>query len=406
MFPNGSMSSPLSTCSSALIALSGVALTLYCIGIWAARQYTRRTSQTVDPKLLPPITLLKPLKGLEEQLEANLASFFTQDYPAPIQIVFATTDANDVALVVARRVASQYPEIDTRFVVADPDFGLNPKVANLQGAIQAATYDWLLQTDGNVRVESNFLRRLVSEALATNAALVTSIVVGEGERSVGAILENLQLTAFTGPAVCIAREIAGITCVIGKSMLLRKSDLNALGGLAIVKDVLAEDFVLGEAYQKAGHRVLLSNVRARNINVDSNIDRFLSRHTRWLKMRAVVSVPGFIADLLANPVPFALASVFVSGFDQRVILGTLGLIAFKTVADAWLVKRMRGHAMRPAHALLSPLRDVILAGAWFYSMFSRTTEWRGQRFRLGAGSSLTRDEGGIPVRILRRLGFR
>jgi len=402
MFPNGSVS----MWSSALVAGSGVALTLYTLGIWAARRHTRRTSPTVDATLLPPVTLLKPIKGLEEQLEANLTSFFQQDYPAPIQIVFAATDPLDVGLAVARRIASEHPLIDACFVVSDPDFGLNPKVANLHGAINAAKYDWMLQTDANVRVEPDFLRRLVSEAIASDAALATSIVIGEGERSLGAVLENLQLTAFTGPAVCIAREIAGVTCVIGKSMLLRKSDLNALGGLTLVKDVLAEDFVLGEAYQRAGHRVLLSNVRARNINVDSNLDRFLTRHTRWLKMRAVVSVPGFIADLLANPVPFALAAVFASDFDSRVALGTVALITFKTLADAWLVKRMRGHAMRPAHALLSPVRDVLLAAAWFYSMFSRTTEWRGQRFRLGAGSVLSRDDGGIPVRILRRLGFR
>lgn len=402
MFALGSMSA----WSSALIAASAVALTLYCLGIWAARRHTRRASPPVDLNRLPPITLLKPIKGLEEELVQNLTSFFMQDYPAPIQIVFAATDPTDAGLAVARRVASQFPLVDTSFVISDPEFGMNPKVANLHGAVKLAKYDWMLQTDANVRVEPSFLRRLVSEAIANDADIVTSIVVGEGEQSVGAILENLQLTAFTGPAVCIAREIAGITCVIGKSMLLRKSDLEALGGLAIVKDVLAEDFVLGETYQRADKRVLLSNVRARNINVHSNIDRFLSRHTRWLKMRAVVSVPGFIADLLANPVPFALAAVFVSDFDPRVLLGTLLLIAFKTSADAWLVNRMRGHAMHPAHALLSPLRDIILAAAWFYSLFSRTTEWRGQRFRLGAGSSLKRDEGGIPVRILRRLGFR
>lgn len=402
MFPTGSMS----TWSSAFIAASAVAFTLYSLGIWAARRRTKRTTALIDRTLLPPITLVKPIKGTEEQLEQNLRSFFELDYPAPIQLVFAATDPNDVGLAIARSVAAKYPHIESHFVIADADFGLNPKVANLQSAVKAARYDWLLQTDANVRVERDFLTSLVSEAIATHADLVTSIVVGQGERSVGAILENLQLTAFTGPAVCIAQEIAGITCVIGKSMLLRKSDLEAFGGLSIVRNVLAEDFVLGETYQRAGKRVVLSTVRARNINVDTNIERFLSRHTRWLKMRAVVSVPGFVADLLANPVPFALAACFASDFDPRVMLATLSLIAFKTLADAWLVKRMRGHAMRPLHALLSPLRDVMLAGAWFYSLFSRTTEWRGQRFRLGAGSSLTRDEGGIPVRILRRLGFR
>lgn len=401
MFTNG-----MSTWTSALIASSAVALTLYCIGIWAARRHTSRRSAVVDPRLLPSVTLLKPIKGLEEELEENLRSFFRLSYPAPIQIVFAATDADDVGLQVARRVSREFPEVATRFVIADPDFGLNPKVANLQGAIQAAMYDWVLQTDGNVRVEPDFLTRLMSETIVNDADLTTSIVVGEGEQSFAAVLDNLQLTAFTGPAVCIAQQVAGITCVIGKSMLLRRSDLRELGGLSVVKDVLAEDFVLGETYQRAGKRVLLSNVRARNINVHSSVERFLSRHTRWLKMRAVVSVPGFIADLLANPVPFALTASVMSGFDLRVVVGTFLLVAFKTLADAWLVKRMRGTAMRWQHSLVSPVRDLLLAGAWFYSLFSRTTEWRGQRFRLGAGSTLTRDAGGIPVRILRRLGFR
>ena len=120
-----------------LLGCAAVALLLYGLGVLATVHHTGRKPPLLPEAELPPVSLLKPIKGAEESLEENLRSFYEQDYPS-FEVVFATTDPGDAALPVARRVAADYPHVPTRFVFSDPDFGLNPKVANLAGALLGA----------------------------------------------------------------------------------------------------------------------------------------------------------------------------------------------------------------------------------------------------------------------------
>jgi ceramide glucosyltransferase len=394
-----------STAVSVLLALTGVAVLLHRIGMWATFRYTRRARPHAWGGPLPPLTLLKPIKGTEDGLEDNLRSFYAQDYPAPLQIVFTSTDATDVGMAIARRIAAAYPHVETAFVLAREDFGLNPKVSNMQGGLQHARHDLLLQSDANVRLSPGYLRRIASVMIAEEASLVGSMVVGVGERSAAATLENLQLTAFTAPGLCMAKELAGVTCILGKSMLLRRSELETLGGLARVKDVLAEDFVLAQLYEQAGMRVVLSTETVANVNTRTTFKQFVSRHSRWLKMRAVVSSAGYAADLCSNPLPLALAAVAAGGFDPRLLALSFGVFAYKCAWDARLLHHLRGHGLGMAQLWATPARDIALALIWVYALFSRTTDWRGRRLRLGRNSSLAPDEGPLPLRVLRRIGL-
>jgi ceramide glucosyltransferase len=386
-----------------LLGMAVLAYGMALLGMFATVKHTRKRTFDVASLRLPPITLLKPLKGLEEALESNLESFFEQDYPAPIQIIFATTDPDDDALPVARRVASRHPDIDVVFVLSDPNFGLNPKVSNLRGALDSAKYDLVWQSDANVRVGPDSLRRLASEMIASDASLLSSLVVGTGERSIGAALENLQLSAMITPSMCFALRYFGVACVIGKSMLFRKSELAGLGGLERVKDVLAEDFFLGRMYEAAGKRVALSSTVAQNVNERAGIARFMARHARWLKMRAVIHRPAFVADVFGNPVGLAFVAVWISGFDLRAISAFIALAFVKTATDAWMLRRTRGEPMRFRHLLLAPFKDVLLLAIWPHAAVSRSIHWRGARLRMGKNSVLRPDEGRWPIRLARRL---
>lgn len=385
-----------------LLGCSAGALLLYGMALLATLWHTGRAPVVLPEAELAPVSILKPLKGIEESLEGNLRSFFVQDYPS-FEIVFATTTADDPALPLARALAAEYPHIPTRFVFSDPDFGLNPKVANLAGALRGARHDLVLQSDANVRARPDYLRRVVAELRAENGALLSSMVVGVGERSVGALLDNLQLSAFTAPGTCFALKAAGIVCVIGKSMLFWRKDLEDVGGLELVRDILAEDYVLGRAFQKAGKHVILSTTTAENVNVHSNVEHFMSRHARWLKMRAAIHVPGFVLDLFANPTGLALLAFLTSGFDWRFGLALAGITVIKSMGDAFLVRRTRGVPLSLGHRFLTPLRDVLMMAIWPYAAFSRSIEWRGVRLRLGWNTRLRPDDGPLPVRLVRRV---
>jgi ceramide glucosyltransferase len=394
------------TMVSALLALAGAATTFHAVGMWAALRARARGSRATGDLLgLPPITLLKPIKGEEEELEANLRSLLEQNYPAPLQAVFASAEPGDPGIAIARRVAAEYPHVQSEFVLAQGEFGLNPKVSTMQAGLHRAQHDLVLQSDANVRLRPGHLIRMVSEMQIENASLLGSLVIGDHERSIGATLENLQLTTFTAPGICTAKELGGVNCVLGKAMLFRRHELEAMGGLARVKDVLAEDFALGLLYAEHDKRVFLSMDSVVNVNRCTPIRRFLSRHSRWLKMRAVVSVPGFLADLGTNPVALTMLAWFASGLDARLLWALLLVYAYKCSADTLLLHRFRGRGLGLAQFWATPARDLSLAVLWLYASVSRSTQWRGRRLRLGRGSLLLPDSGALSHRLLRRVGL-
>lgn len=394
---------PMVVVTYILLGCVALALVFQAIGVWASVRHTRLRPARADDAALPPVSLLKPIKGVEEELEENLRSFFAQDYPAPFEIVFASTEADDPAIAIARRIARDYPQVPVRFVRSDPTFGLNPKVANLEGALGAARYDLVLQSDANCRVRPDYLRRVVGEMVGADASLLTSMVVGTGERSIGAAMENLQLSAFISPAMCTALHLAGISCVVGKSMLFRRSELREAGGLERVRDILAEDFILGQTYQELGKKVVLSATTVENVNRDISVAQFFARHSRWLKMRAVIHLGGFVADLLSNPTPLLAAAWIASGFDLRVGIALAVVAPLKIAVDAFFMRLARGRSMHLGHLLLAPMKDGMMALIWFYSCFSRSVVWRGTKLRLGKDSRLRPDDGPLPVRLARRV---
>lgn len=388
-----------------VLCAAAFALGVYGLGVLATLRHTRKQARTwAEP--LPPVSILKPLRGHEESLAANLECFFAQDYPAPFEIVFATADPDDAALPVARAVAAKYPHVPVKYVRSDPGFGLNPKVANLAGAMAAASHDLCLQSDANVRARPDYLRRVVTELLAEKASLLSSLVVGVGETSIGGAMENLQLSAMIVPSVCFALHYFDVPCVIGKSMLLRRSELDELGGLESVKDVLAEDYILGREFQRAGKHVILSSNVAENVNQEIPVDRFMSRHARWLKMRSLLHVPAFVADLFANPVGLGtvacvLGFLVEGGPDLRLFAGAGALVLLKLSLDFLTMRVSRGQAFPLRYAWIPPVKDLLLFAIWPYSAISRSVEWRGTKLRLSWGTKLRPDTGNLVRRALR-----
>lgn len=389
--------------SWSLLGLSCFSLLLYSLVIATTLKHMRRRRlpkrHAID---LPPLSVIKPLKGEEESLRDNLLSLFTQEYPSKLEIIFASTERHDPALHVARQVAACFPAIESKFVWADEAFALNPKVANVAAALQVASHDLLFQSDANVRLTPGYLRQIVGEYEDSGASLLSSLVVGVGESSYGAAMENLHLSASIAPAMCAALHIAGVPCVIGKALLMRRSELIELGGLHRVRDVLAEDFVLGRLYHQNGRKLVLSTTTVHNVNRRSSVQRFAARHSRWLKMRAVINRPSFVADLLLNPSFFALLTATASGWSPIGTRIAVGIVLLKVAGDAFLMQLTRGWSLPWRYWLASPAKDLLMVGVWLHAAFSRTVVWRGVRYNFGAQSRLVRKQRVTSLQVPRR----
>jgi ceramide glucosyltransferase len=344
---------------------------------------------------LPPISILKPLSGIDDNLFDNLASFCEQEYPA-YEVLFCLQDANDPAYKVAKKVQAKYPDRDITIVAERCTAGLNPKVNNLLPGYRRSKYDTVLISDSNVLVDAGYLRAITSNLADPEVGLVSNLVRGIGGRTLGSILENLHLNSFILGSVCFLHRFWDTPCVIGKSMLMRKRDLDAIGGLAAYKDVLAEDFVIGREMDRAGRKVALSNYLVKNVNEFWGIKRFLNRHTRWGKLRWNIGGHQYLSELLANPVFIASLPALL----WRATSATLGLFLVVCVLKAlgdYLIGRSLDRQDRTSesarlpvrHYLLAPLKDLLIGALWIVPILSSTVVWRGNRYRIGKDSRLS-----------------
>jgi ceramide glucosyltransferase len=359
-----------------LVALVAVISTLGgSICVW---WITRGKRRLVD--YTPPVTIFKPLKGLDEELEQNLRTFFQLDYPT-FQLVFGVAETHDPAIEVVRRLQREFPDQDSDLVVGCPVFGLNPKVENLAAMDRHRKHNVILISDSNVRVRPSYLRETVCYLAEPGVGLVTNLFVGVGEVHASAVLENLQLNGFIAAGVAAA-ALCRATCVVGKSMLMPVRALEATGGFAAVRNVLAEDQVIGIRVRKAGYSIRLSHHVVQNINRQRSFKWFLNRHSRWYKIRRQMALPAFVVEPAANLATVGLVWAF-SG-DSGIAWGGLFLLLGLGMArDALQTRRLRGSFPKLRHLLFSPVKDILLLPVWFDAILNRRVNWRGHRFLVG-----------------------
>jgi len=190
---------------------------------------------------------------VDEGLEENLRTFFQLDYPVT-QLLFGVADPKDPAIPIVEKLLAEFPKQDARLVVGTPAFGLNPKVENLAAMQRYRRHDVILISDSNVRVAPSYLRETACYLADPRVGLVTNVFTGVGEHQLGATLENLQLNGFVAGNVAMASTI-GVTCVVGKSMLMPEKVLDQIGGFAGVRNLLAEDQAIGLRVRKAGYAI-------------------------------------------------------------------------------------------------------------------------------------------------------
>ena len=334
-----------------------------------------------------PVSILKPLKGLEDNLFSNLESFCLQDYPV-YEIVFSLQDLNDAAYKVVQKVKEKYPHRDFSILVERCNDGLNPKINNLLPAYDRAKHPYIVISDANVIVDRNYLRRIMAPMEDPKVGLVNNLIRGVGGRTLGSLFENLHLNSFILGSTCFLDRYLNIPCVVGKSMLMRKEDLEAIGGLKAFKNVLAEDHLIGEAIRRRGQKVVVSNYLINNVNDYWGLSRFINRHIRWGKMRWKLLGGRYLVELVGNPVFVSLLPLLLWGWTSRALTLAIGVSFLKSAGDYCLGKRI-GSPLSSTIYLLSPIKDLLIAAIWFLSLGSDTVTWRGKRYLIGKDTVLS-----------------
>lgn len=361
-----------------LLGLVGLALgaAAYAVSVLALRRMRRSARGEPVEGFAPPVSIVKPLAGMDEGLEENLESYFRLDYPR-FEVIFSFASPEDPAFPVARRVADRHPERLATFVVDCREPGGNSKVNRLDAALRYARHRMILFSDGNVQVRPDFLRRAVSFFSDTSVGLVSHLFRASGAASLGSRLEASYLNGCLQPGTALISAVLRIPCVVGKSILVSRRALEGIGGMGVLRDYLAEDYLLGREVCRAGYRVVLSGDVLDTTEIAKPVRSVWGRHRRWAMMRRRLGGTLYAGELLTGALPwFGLALVSPSSAVRIAAALLLGL--------RWgLELALAGSAAGWRDAALLPARDLAALAVFAAGLAGRSVSWRGKPLRIG-----------------------
>jgi ceramide glucosyltransferase len=357
----------------AIVTIAGIA---YCsIALFALVRFAGRPQ--AQPAQSGGITILKPIAGIEVELFENLCSFCDQDY-AEYQVIFGVQRRDDPAIAVIQRVIAQYPGADLTLVVSERPTSGNPKVANLTKMLVHAKYDLLFIADADMRVDRGYLAAVSAEFSAERIGAATCLYAGIPHGGLASQLGAMHVNDQFAPSVLVATLGGPPRFCFGSTMAVRRSVLEAIGGIAALEPHLADDYMLGALVSASGHRVALSRYVVRNIIAESSVPALLQHELRWARTIRSVQTAGYALSFVTFPLPFALMLVVLAASSAGAWV-TLGLVLALRAAMYYTSRVALGVRALPPVWLL-PLRDCLGLGVWAAGLFGTTVTWKSKKF--------------------------
>ena len=362
-------------CAVTAIAACLLAGTIaYCVVVvLAARDYLSQT--TVKCARLAPISVLKPLSGADEGLEANLRSFFAQDHP-DFELLFAVREQSDPAVQVVESLRSEFPAMSTRLIVTGEPPYPNAKVFSLERMLSEAKHDLLAMSDSDIRVRPEFLRAMAAEFSNPQIALATCLYRATAGESFWSKLEAEGMNTEFLAGVLVARFVEGVRFAVGPTIVARKSALDGIGGLAALKDYLAEDFVMGKFAAAAGLGVILSrNIVEHHIGSES-LPVNTAHRLRWARSTRRSRPLAYFGQIFTYTLPIVTMILPLRPAWWPALLVAViarGVAAWATCV--WIL------GVRPRWFFLI-VQDLLSFGFWVAGLAGKTIQWRGRRYHL------------------------
>ncbi len=369
-------------------------LAYYVLSLFGAAAFLRERKAAGErarpTPSLPPVSILKPLKGTDPEMYDSFRSHCLQDYPE-FEIVFGISEADDPAIEFVERLKAEFPKTSIRLVLCEKNLGANTKVSNLAQMLTEAHYEHILVNDSDIRAEASYLRNVVAPLADPEIGLVTCLYRGVASPSLGSRLESLFISTDFSAGVLVARLIeGGIHFGLGSTLVFRRRDLSSTGGFEALADYLADDYEIGRRIAALGLGIELSRTVVETFLPGYNLKQFLDHQLRWARTIRD-SRPGGYAGLIATfALPWAVLAVISAGGAGWAWALLVGAI-FMRYAVALVVGRMVLQDRQGASLLaLIPLRDFVAALVWLIGFGGNSVTWRGDKFELKDGK-LRRD---------------
>lgn len=356
-------------------ALGGIAYLAVAVG--AVAVFSRKRGGTPEGPL-PPVTVFKPICGLEHGLYENLRSFCDQDYPE-FQVIFGIRDADDPAIPVVRRVIREFPGRDTVLVVGCGTAAANYKVSSLSKMYPEARHDILVIADSDMRVDGRYLRAVASSFRDPGVGAATCLYSGTPVPGLPSALGAMFVNDWFLPSVLVALALQELRFCFGATMAVRREALAAIGGFEALSPYLADDYMLGALVSRCGYEVRLSPYVVEGIVSEAGFRSLLSHELRWARTVRACRPAGYAFSFIGSgAVSLSALFLLASGFGAPGIALLSASIALRVVLHGAVRSTVR--VPRPASPWLIPVRDLLCLAVWAASFWGRGVRWRERRF--------------------------
>jgi ceramide glucosyltransferase len=371
--------------ASLAVAAAYAALSLVAVLRWRIH----KTAAGSGPRA--PITVLKPLCGAEPSLYAHLRSFCCQDYPQ-YQIIFGVYDPADPALIAVRRLVSEFPSLAIDVVINPQQHYSNRKISNLIGMLAHARHDVLVIADSDVFVGPDYLTRVTAPLLDARVGLVTCLYHDVPTARLWSRLGAMYINEWYMPAVLLAWLFGHEGYVSGQTLCLRRDTLEAIGGLPVIANYLADDHRLGELVQAQGLKIVLSRYMVKAEHHEPDWRALIGHELRWMRTIKVLRPRSFRWIFLSFSLPLAILGLALVAAGGAITISAWVLFCSAMTARLLLhfVHRLHDDRLPWSDLWLLPARDLLICWVWYRSFFSSHVRWRDSEFDVDADGVMHR----------------
>ena len=367
-----------------LILLPALApLLYYCAAIYAGFSFfhSRKNSNVVDRSFAPPVSILKPVRGIDCEAYENFASMCRIEY-GEYEIVFAVADADDPVIGLIKKLQEEFPHRSIRLITGIEQRGHCRKTNSLRRLAEEAKYDLLVMNDSDVRVDRDYLRNVVAPFADPKVGMVTALFRSQGAGSLAAEVDAVGVPTDASASALLVWKFSKLDFALGWTMAVTKERLKEIGGFDALIDMHSDDFALGHEIAKRGYRVELMREAVCVVFPEETLEQFLTHELRWSVQLKNLRPMGYLCMFLS----FGLAwSLLVAALVPSVTIVVSYILAYIVLrlAVAWVIGvwGLRDTTVRRKPWLVF-LRDAVNLVVYLASFFSNTVEWRGGSYHL------------------------
>ncbi len=359
----------------------GASTWYYLTMMYSAGEFMARREPLPPSDELPPMTVLKPLKGLDPELYENLASLCEQDY-GEFQVICGVADAADPAVAVVRQLQAAYPHVDVELIVDARIYGTNYKISNLHNMYRHAKHDVIVLADSDIRVGRRCLRRLAARLRHPGVGLVTCSYRAVNKGGFSTLPETLFINTDFFGMIMVARKVERAQYAFGATIALRRAVLDEIGGFLPLANQLADDYQLGNRVAALGYELALSEDVVDTVVAVGTWQRLFQHQLRWARTYRICRPGGYFASILTHGTLWAVLNVLYNRFSPMSVAASLGVIGLRYLAAAVLSWRHLHANTRWYELLLVGPKDLLISTIWFLAFLGDTVWWSGRRFRV------------------------